>query len=88
MQLALPERVGRAAFEAWLKALPGSVLRAKGVVELAEEPGRTHVFQRVESESMLIPLGGGKRLTPVAVLIGCGTPEDAVRASLAALGGG
>lgn len=87
MQVELPETVGRVAFEAWLAGLPESVLRAKGVVELREEPGRTHVFQRVESEPspVLIPLGSGKRLTPVAVLIGCGIDEAAVRASVARL---
>jgi G3E family GTPase len=46
-QMELPRRVSRAQLTGWLDALPPGILRAKGVVELADSPGRYHYFNRV-----------------------------------------
>jgi len=46
-QLEVPRGISRARLTGWLDALPPGILRAKGLVELAEEPGRYHYFNRV-----------------------------------------
>ncbi|MGH8046132.1 MAG: CobW family GTP-binding protein [Chthoniobacterales bacterium] len=84
MQLELPQHVTRASLEAFLDALPDEVIRAKGLVRLAESPGEFHVFQKVDRSVQLLPIGTNSRLgQPVAVLIGPRIPEDSVRASAA-----
>jgi len=85
MELALPPVVEEAALLAFLDALPREVVRAKGLVILAEHPRghsivhwlghyRNHVFNRYTSRPQIDPL---------LILIGPNLPEAAVRRSLA-----
>jgi G3E family GTPase len=83
LQLDLPEIVTRAALEKFLAALPEEVIRAKGLVRLAESPGEFHVFQKIDGveAAQLLPIGPTSRVgRPVAVLIGPNIPEERVRA--------
>lgn len=83
LQLDLPEVVTRAALEKFLAALPEEVIRAKGLVRLAESPGEFHVFQKIDGveAAQLLPIGPTSRVgRPVAVLIGPNIPEERVRA--------
>ena len=47
------------ALRAAIVSLPPAVLRAKGIVRLAEEPGRPFVFQLVGRRWSLEPMDGG-----------------------------
>jgi G3E family GTPase len=88
LQVDLPGIVERGSLEQFLAALPDEVIRAKGLVRLAESPGEYHVFQKVERSVQLLPIGTNSRLErPVAILIGPRIPEDVVRASAAELFG-
>jgi G3E family GTPase len=83
LQLDLPDVVTRAALEKFLAALPEEVIRAKGLVRLAESPGEFHVFQKIDGveAAQLLPIGPTSRVgRPVAVLIGPNIPEERVRA--------
>jgi len=82
LQIELPAHVPRASLEAFLAGLPDEVIRAKGLVRLAESPDEYHVFQKVDRSVQFLPIGRESRLShPVAVLIGPHIPEDLVRAS-------
>ncbi len=90
LQVALPALVSRAALEAFLDALPETVIRAKGVVRLDDSPEDYHVFQKVDrfDGAQLLPIGKTSRLAePLAVFIGPEIPEDTIRAGVAALAG-
>lgn len=83
LQLDLPDVVTRAALEKFLAELPEEVIRAKGLVRLAESPGEFHVFQKIDGveAAQLLPIGPTSRVgRPVAVLIGPNIPEERVRA--------
>jgi G3E family GTPase len=83
LQLDLPEVVTRAALEKFLAALPEEVIRAKGLVRLAESPGEFHIFQKIDGveAAQFLPIGPTSRVgRPVAVLIGPNIPEERVRA--------
>ena len=80
LQFEVPRKVPRERLLGWLDSLPASVLRAKGVVELAGQPDRYHYFQRVEetasfSELPIAPPGG---LT-LALMVGIGLDPAALR---------
>lgn len=79
----LPEAALRAAVAAW----PASVLRAKGIVWLAEDPVRRHVFQLVGARWSLTPDRdwGSERPRTEIVLIGLAGQLDGA-ALLAPLG--
>lgn len=65
--------------------MPEEVIRAKGLVRLADSPGEYHVFQKVDRSDavQLLPIGPKSRLdTAVVVLIGPRIPEDEVRAAI------
>jgi G3E family GTPase len=47
VSLPLPDMVARASFEQFVRALPPAVVRAKGLVRFAEEPGPMYVWHRV-----------------------------------------
>ncbi|GAB1344198.1 CobW family GTP-binding protein [Gemmatimonas sp.] len=49
--LPLPALVSRHAFEQWVQALPPSVVRAKGLVRFADDPGPMYVWHRVPGRS-------------------------------------
>jgi len=80
LQLEVPRRLPRERLLGWLDALPPAVLRAKGVVEFAEEPDSYHFFQRVEETASFTELPitppGGRTL---ALLVGVGLNADALR---------
>jgi G3E family GTPase len=83
-QIDLPEIVVRASLEKFLSGLPHTVIRAKGIVRLADSPDEYFVFQKVDRfESVqLFPVGKSVRQNhPVAVFIGPTIPEQEVRAS-------
>jgi G3E family GTPase len=86
LQIELPPLVARAALNHFLTALPDEVIRAKGLVRLAESPDEYHVFQKVERNVQLLPIGRTSRIEhPVAVFIGPRIPEESIRASAAKL---
>ena len=73
IQLDLPEPIAAQALQRWLHALPPEVLRAKGVVRLAEFPDRWFHFQQIEGirgEASMQALPKQPNLAPCAVLIG------------------
>lgn len=86
LQIDLPEIVTRGSLERFLDSLPQEVIRAKGLVRLAESPGEYHVFQKVERSVQLLPIGSRSRIDrTVSILIGPHIPEEDVRASVAEL---
>jgi G3E family GTPase len=92
LTVALPQRMDRARFEAFLHALPPAIVRAKGFVALDEDPP-LHLFQYVEPELVnLTPWtfarSRGLVVTeapadPHGVFIGSTIDEAAIRAGLA-----
>jgi G3E family GTPase len=88
VQVEFPDSVSRASLEAFLKALPAEVIRAKGLVRLAESPDEFHVFQKVEQfdSVQLFPIGAQSRLSqPVGIFIGPQIQEEAIYAGVAKL---
>ncbi|HEY8902919.1 MAG TPA: GTP-binding protein [Chthoniobacterales bacterium] len=88
LQFDLPETVTRASLEKFLASMPEEVIRAKGLVRLADSPGEYHVFQKVDRSDavQLLPIGPKSRLdTAVVVLIGPRIPEEQVRTAVADL---
>lgn len=86
--LPLPAVVDRAAFEHFVNALPESVVRAKGLVRFADEPGPMFVWHRV-------PGRRGVRLDrswphadaqPTALFIGVGMPLATLQQLIGELG--
>jgi G3E family GTPase len=86
-QFPLPGAVDGAAFEAFLRTLPESVVRAKGIVRLREPAGAKRSFQLAAGESEISPcdLLDPDTLEPVAVFVGSGIDPSALRAALALL---
>ena len=83
-QIDLPELVVRANLERFLSGLPDTVIRAKGIVRLAESPDEYFVFQKVDrfDNVQLSPAGKTIRKSqPIAIFIGPTIPEQEVRAS-------
>jgi G3E family GTPase len=86
LQIDLPEIVTRGSLERFLSGLPVEVIRAKGLVRLAESPDEFHVFQKVERSVQLLPIGANSRFDhAVSVFIGPQIPEEDVRAGVAEL---
>jgi G3E family GTPase len=84
--LRLPVLTDRAGFEAALRGLPASVLRAKGVVHFAEDPADAFLLQKTGRSCTLASLG--RRPPDGDGLVFIGTPEMPSAALLAdALGG-
>lgn len=85
VQIELPAVMKAAELQRWLRSLPPEVLRVKGVVQLAEQPGRWHQFQRVDEirgEAMLFELPQKPIVPACAVLIGVKLDESAIRRAL------
>lgn len=78
MEIPLTCRVTEEALEAFLRALPPEVIRAKGVAFLSGEPLSAVLFQKIEGRDRpaIIDLPRPERLDPVAVLIGVHCPRD------------
>jgi G3E family GTPase len=83
----MPPVVARRAFEQFVRELPPSVVRAKGLVRFAEEPGPMYVWHRVPGRS-------GVRLDqswphadaqPTALFIGVEMPVENIAADLVRL---
>jgi G3E family GTPase len=82
IQLDLPERVKGSVLYQWLRQLPDSVLRVKGVVQLNELPESHFVFQRIDDglrEPTVFPLAVEPTVSPCAVLIGVRLDEEKIR---------
>jgi G3E family GTPase len=88
LELPLPERISKRTFARLLRSLPDEVIRAKGLVRFAENPGEFFVFQKVDrfDEPQFFPIGDTARInTPLALFIGPDLPEQTLRARLAEL---
>jgi G3E family GTPase len=80
VQLEVPRCLPRPRLLRWLEELPAAVIRAKGIVEFEDQPGRFHLFQRVEdttgfTEIFVLPPGG----VTLALLVGLGLDPEALR---------
>ncbi len=85
VQIELPAIMQSADLQRWLRSLPPEVLRVKGVVQLAEQPGRWHQFQRIDElrgEAALFELPQNPAVPACAVLIGVKLDESAIRRAL------
>ena len=90
MEIGLPERVSRSDFQKYLKELPETVIRAKGIVRFVEEPNETFIFQKVDrsDEPQFFPMGTALAdKVPLALFIGPELPEDELRSATLALKG-
>lgn len=81
IQLEVPRGLRPLQLAAWLESLPQSVIRAKGIIEFADQPRKFHYFQRVEdtvsfSEMLIQPPDD---LT-LALLVGIDLDEITLRA--------
>ncbi len=83
-QVPLPEPIPEAAFLRFLEELPETVLRAKGIVALADQGGEKRVFQKVGAAAEISPcrLADPDELEPVAIFFGVGASPLAVRERL------
>jgi G3E family GTPase len=86
--LALPPLVDRTRFTAFVQQLPRSVVRAKGLVRLADAPDTMWVWNRTEGRRTLTldPSAPHAGAEPVALFIGARLPEEALAAVVGALG--
>ncbi len=80
LQLEVPRRLERPRLLRWLEGLPPAVIRAKGIVEFADQPDQFHLFQRVENtthftEIFVLPPGG----VTLALLVGIGFDAEQLR---------
>lgn len=81
-----PVPVERVAFETFLSRLdPRAVVRAKGFVRFAHDPGRLFLFQRVWGHHFIEEFPARPHPDPVAVLIGPNLDPAPHQASLRAL---
>lgn len=78
IQMDLPVPVQAGLLTAWLKSLPGSVLRAKGLVELAETPKLYATFQYLgDGQSpTFMPRLSDSGMMPTLILIGVQLPKE------------
>jgi G3E family GTPase len=86
-QLPLPGTVDAATFEVFLRSLPESIVRAKGIVRLREPAGAKRSFQLAAGRAEISPcdLLDPDSLEPVAVFVGSGIDAPALGAALARL---
>jgi G3E family GTPase len=88
VEVALPARVTRTGFGRFLKELPDTVIRAKGLVCFTEQPEEFFVFQKVDrfDEPQFFPIGKTPTQNkPLALFIGPELPEAQLRQAIAAL---
>ena len=84
LHLEVPMRLPRARLNRWLDSLPGTVLRAKGIVEFEEQPGQYFFFQRVEDLVSFSELHYQPHdFMTLALLVGAGWNEAELRAQAA-----
>lgn len=80
--------VERPRFDAFVAALPPSVLRGKGIVRFADDPAAAHVFQLVGRRCTVSRADAGSRTRPgtrLVVIARAGVGTDAVDRALAEL---
>lgn len=83
----LPPMVSRAAFERFVQTLPASVVRAKGLVRFAEDPGPMYVWHRVPGRARvrLDQSWPHADAQPTALFIGVDMPLGEIERCIAAL---
>ncbi len=89
-QLDLPPVIAGASLLHWLRSLPPSVLRVKGLAQLGEFPGKHFIFQRTDDAPpapVMKPVAYKPTVNPCAVLIGVAlNPEELRRGAEAVFG--
>ena len=88
VEVALPALVTRVAFGQFLKDLPDTVIRAKGLVCFTDQPEEFFIFQKVDrfDEPQFFPIGKTpKQNQPLALFIGPELPEAKIRDAIATL---
>ena len=88
LEVGLPETVSKPAFQKFLKDLPETVIRAKGIVRFIEEPNEVYIFQKVDRSDapQFFPVGvTAAQKSPLALFIGPELPEDELREAALAL---
>lgn len=85
--LPLPAQVDRAAFLAFVRALPPSIVRAKGLVRFTDRPKEMFVWNRIGGRKQLLldPSSPHATAKPVALFIGADLPLDTLDAAIASL---
>ena len=86
-QIAVPFAVDTAAFEAFLRALPAHIVRAKGIVVVRDPAGEKRSFQLASGHAEISPcsLQDPEDLLPVAVFVGSGIDIPALEREIALL---
>ena len=86
--LPLPARVNRAAFMSFVRDLPESVVRAKGLVRFSDNPAEMFVWNRVAGRNkvLLNPSWPHVSAQPVALFIGVALPVEQLATSLETVG--
>jgi G3E family GTPase len=85
----MPDMVARSAFEQFVRALPPSVVRAKGLVRFADEPGPMYVWHRLPGRTAvrLDQSWPHADAQPTALFIGVEMPVVEISAAIQALAG-
>lgn len=85
--LPLPAFVDRRQFTAFVQQLPESVVRAKGLVRFADEPGPMFVWHRIPGRRQVRfdPSWPHANAAPTALFIGVDLPLDALQGMIHAL---
>jgi G3E family GTPase len=86
-QIGVPFAVDGAVFEAFLRALPAHIVRAKGVVIVRDPAGEKRSFQLAAGYAEISPcaLQDPDELAPVAVFVGSGIDIPALQRAIALL---
>jgi G3E family GTPase len=85
--MPLPPHVDRDAFLAFVRSLPPSIVRAKGLVRFTDKPQEMFVWNRIGGRKQLLldPSSPHATAKPVALFIGADLPLDALEAAVSAL---
>jgi len=88
--MPLPTQVDRDAFLAFVRTLPPSIVRAKGLVRFTDSPHEMFVWNRIGGRKQLLldPSSPHATAKPVALFIGADLPLDALDNAIAALSPG
>jgi G3E family GTPase len=85
--MPLPTHVDRNAFVAFVRSLPPSIVRAKGLVRFTDTPQEMFVWNRIGGRKQLLLDASSPHATakPVALFIGADLPLDILEAGVSAL---
>ena len=85
--LPLPPLVDREVFQTFVRSLPASVVRAKGLVRFTDEPGSMYVWNRVggRKQMLLDASSPHSDAQPVALFIGVDLPMPAIAGHVTSL---